>query len=117
MSEEPKIIERRLKPSQLTKSCNSESSYAANAAKEYDLVIKAAEYGDAEAALRLYEKAIIERGEVIDALMRVLPMTTDGKSQILPRVDVGAIGAMERVALAAIDLARLHLISAQEKKK
>jgi hypothetical protein len=106
---EKKTCEPRLRLDQLAPFAEKNSPMVAEAERQYDLVVQAAQNGDAEGALRLYEKAVLEKGNLLNALLRVLPMRTDTEIRLPPRENKDAFGSMERVALAAIELARASI--------
>jgi len=112
-------ISRHLETKQLAPMASEGSPAAVNAEYEYQLILHAAERGDAEAALRLYEKAVVERGQLIDSLIKVLPLTKEAGAHLpfTPRdASPGTIAAMERIALSAIGLAK-HVIDLDGTRK
>jgi hypothetical protein len=90
---------------------NSEG--AVHAHEEYKQVVNALNRSDANELFVLYKRAVTERGEAFSALATAIKHFSGGSE--LPRIakelsenvpPENVIGSMERVALAAIELAR-----------
>jgi hypothetical protein len=93
------------------------SKYAIESAQQYGAAKEALERVDAEELFSLYERAIKERSEIMGIVATTAQhfIGNNDEPRRASAVSTDVIGAMERVALAAIDLAKSIALAPEEK--
>lgn len=95
-----------MKKEQLTANVEDGSQAATETLRDYDLAKNALAKSDCIQLFTLYEKAIRQRGELLGVLATLAEWSSNTAQPRYQPSQQSAIDSMERVSLAAIELAK-----------